>query len=118
MQTEGCPMTADGKRSVSVGQEKVRHHGAEVEVVAVTGDGKEVKVTYPYSPSKRPAWVKVEDLTLPETLSNSPIDDSPDNLLYPLNTVLSNGMGETAKVIGRFRADVRLQLGSGANETD
>lgn len=113
-------MVQSDERQVFVGQKGVKHHGADVEIVTVTPDGKEVKVTYPYAPSKRPAWVKTEDLTLPQTLFNSPMVDSPKPELYPVGAVLSNGAGESVKVVDRFKQDVKLQLGtvSGALTTD
>lgn len=111
-------MTADGKRQVSVGQ-TAKHHGADVEITTVAPDGDNVKVSYPYA-HKSPTWVKVEDLDFPDSLFNSPGDTGPDNELYPVGTVLSNGAGETVKVVDRFKGDVKLQLGKvdGALTTD
>lgn len=98
------------KRQLFVGQ-AAKHRGAECEITNVAPDGDNVKVTYPFSPSKRPLWVKVEDLYFPEPLFNSPIT-SPDTPLYPVGTVLTNAAKESVKVIGRFKQDVKLQLGT------
>jgi len=114
-----------GNRSLAVG-DKVKHHGAEGEVVAVATHGKSVKVTFPYTPSRRAGWISVGDLqrlTAPvSSPADTPLTDTPlcvpTDDLYPIDTLLTNEAGETVKVIGRWKTDVKLQAGSGANLTD
>src|SRR5688572_31425591 len=106
-------MTTNGKRQVSVGQ-AAKHRGSDVEITSVASDGENVKVSYPYA-HKNPAWVKVEDLVF---LADSFVvpDMSPNGGdLYPVGTLLTNAAGETVKVVGRWKTDVKLQAMSPLN---